>query len=42
MRSTMRKGINNAMRSKLFTEYLNELKQTKTNENTTNQHRPKK
>jgi|GWRWMinimDraft_12_1066020.scaffolds.fasta_scaffold03832_8 hypothetical protein len=40
MRSTMRKGINNAMRSKLFTEYLNELK-TKKNENTTNQHRPK-
>ena len=42
-RNTMRSSVNNAMRHRLMTEYLNELKtnKTKENENTTNQHRVK-
>jgi hypothetical protein len=42
-RNTMRGSVNNAMRQRLFTEYLNEQKtnKIKENENTTNQHRTK-
>lgn len=35
-RNTMRSSVNNAMRQRLFTEYLNEQKQTKQNENNSN------